>query len=102
MKCLNILSDVVLCKLNLKLVQKGSKLPCRLKGRWWKTCQWLVVYCESTPVFSTSELADMYRTLKMVLIRNCFSHFYPTALKGCRGIVFTHGVRMGGPVGGRA
>ena len=21
--------------------------------------------------------------------------FYPTALKGCRGIVFTHGVRMG-------
>ena len=26
--------------------------------------------------------------------------FYPTALKGCWGIVFTHGVRMGGrPVG---
>ena len=24
------------------------------------------------------------------------STFYPTALKGCRGIVFTHGVRMGG------
>ena len=23
------------------------------------------------------------------------SSFYPTALKGCRGIVFTHGVRMG-------
>ena len=22
--------------------------------------------------------------------------FYPTALKGCRGIVFTHGVRMDG------
>ena len=22
--------------------------------------------------------------------------FYPTALKGCRGIVFTHDVRMGG------
>ena len=22
--------------------------------------------------------------------------FYPTALKGCWGIVFTHGVRMGG------
>ena len=22
--------------------------------------------------------------------------FYPTALKGCRGIVFTHGVRIGG------
>ena len=30
------------------------------------------------------------------------SSFYPTALKGCRGIVFTHGVRMGGRAGGRA
>ena len=28
--------------------------------------------------------------------------FYPTALKGCRGIVFTHGVRMGGRTGGWA
>ena len=27
------------------------------------------------------------------------THFYPTALKGCQGIVFTHGVRMGGRVG---
>ena len=26
--------------------------------------------------------------------------FYPTALKGCWGIVFTHGVRMGGRAGG--
>ena len=26
--------------------------------------------------------------------------FYPTALKGCRGIVFTHGVRAGGQAGG--
>ena len=26
---------------------------------------------------------------------------YPTALKGCWGIVFTHGVRMGGRAGGR-
>ena len=31
-----------------------------------------------------------------------FFSFYPTALKGCRGIVFTHGVRMGGRAGGRA
>ena len=30
------------------------------------------------------------------------THFYPTALKGCRGIVFTHGVRMGRWAGGRA
>ena len=29
------------------------------------------------------------------------SSFYPTALKGCRGIAFTHGVRMGGWAGGR-
>ena len=29
-------------------------------------------------------------------------HFYPTALKGCRGNVFTHGVRMGGRAGRRA
>ena len=28
--------------------------------------------------------------------------FYPTALKGCRGIVFTHGVRMVGRAGVRA
>ena len=29
-----------------------------------------------------------------------FTHFYPTALKGCQGIVFTHGVQMGGWVDG--
>ena len=29
-------------------------------------------------------------------------NFYPTALKGCWGIVFTHGVRMGGRAGVRA
>ena len=28
------------------------------------------------------------------------TNFYPTALKGCRGIVFTHGVWMGGRAGG--
>ena len=27
---------------------------------------------------------------------NDFTHFYPIALKGCRGIVFTHVVWMGG------
>ena len=29
------------------------------------------------------------------LCSNCLS-FYPTALNGCRGVVFTHGVLMGG------
>ena len=41
-----------------------------------------------------SQLHINYLELKSV--------FYPTALKGCRGIVFTHGVRMGGWAGGRA
>ena len=30
-----------------------------------------------------------------------FFTFYPTVLKGCQGIVFTHGVRMGGCPGGQ-
>ena len=30
-----------------------------------------------------------------------YNDFYPTALKGCRGIVFTHGVQMGGWAGGQ-
>ena len=30
------------------------------------------------------------------------THFYPTALKGCQGIVFTHGVRMGGRAAGNS
>ena len=34
--------------------------------------------------------------------QDIFFYFYPTALKGCRGIVFTHGVRMGGRASGRA
>ena len=31
----------------------------------------------------------------------CDASFYPTALKGCQGIVFTHGVRMDELVGGQ-
>ena len=39
--------------------------------------------------------------ISIVYTTDAFSdHFYPTALKGCRGIVFTHGVRMGGRAGG--
>ena len=29
-------------------------------------------------------------------------HFYPTALRGCRGIVFNHGVRMGRRAAGKS
>ena len=32
-------------------------------------------------------------------INMLFNSFYPTALKGCQGIVFTHGVWMGGWAG---
>ena len=32
--------------------------------------------------------------------RVLFMHFYPIALKGCQGIVFIHGVQMGGWVAG--
>ena len=41
---------------------------------------------------------SIHKTFKKHSIINgfCTHHFYPTALKGCRGIVFTHGVRMGG------
>ena len=40
----------------------------------------------------------LYQGKRILLIEG----FYPTALKGCRGIVFTHGVRMGGRAGVRA
>ena len=33
---------------------------------------------------------------------NIMLYFYPTDLKGCQGIVFTHGVRMGGWAVGRS
>ena len=36
-----------------------------------------------------------------LMFTNSF-HFYPTALKGCWGIVFTHGVRMGGRAAGNS
>ena len=32
----------------------------------------------------------------------CSLPFYPTGLKCCRGIVFTHGVRMGGRASGQS
>ena len=35
----------------------------------------------------------------MFSIERCLN---PTALKGCRGIVFTHGVRMGGRAAGKS
>ena len=37
--------------------------------------------------------------LKYLLYITAWQYYYPIALKGCRDIVFTHGVRMGGPAG---
>ena len=48
----------------------------------------LLVTKLSLVVFNTMQL-----TQKLDKIAH---NFYPTAIKGCRGIVFTHGVRMGG------
>ena len=42
-----------------------------------------------TPVYSTPPM------LSLQLIGRIIVSFYPTALKSFRGIVFTHGVRMG-------
>ena len=39
---------------------------------------------------------------KYEILTKCKLFYYPTALKSCQGIVFTHGVRMGGQAGGRA
>ena len=48
---------------------------------------------------STPYLSELYVSVeeyfKIVNLQYITSG-YPTVLKGCRGIVFTHGVRMGG------
>ena len=40
-------------------------------------------------------LIDFNQSISLAIARTML-HFYPTTLKGCRGIVFTHGVRMDG------
>ena len=40
--------------------------------------------------------------MSSILQTEFFIVYYPTALKGCPGIVFTHGVRMGSQAGVRA
>ena len=47
--------------------------------------------------FTASKLLSL-QTNAVALVKFCC---YPTPLKGCRGIVFTHGVWMGGRAGGR-
>ena len=46
-------------------------------------------------------LDKSYLTLARTNDKGDIRPFYPTVLKGCRGIDFTHGVRMSGRAGGR-
>ena len=40
---------------------------------------------------------------ELIKLRDCILiAFHPTALKGCQGIVFTHGVQMGGRAVGKS
>ena len=70
---------------------------------------WCIQFCIGSPmrrssfllVLVTVQLLIFGILLKLLYIMLAifyatFYRFYPTAPKGCRGIVFTHGVRMGG------
>ena len=59
--------------------------------RFW-TIFGLLVW-QHFPVFLTSKVCGVL--LSKSLLR-FLPQFYPTAHKGCQGIVFTHGVRTGG------
>ena len=48
----------------------------------------------------TSEFESYTVQCRQIQFVFLFSSFYPTVLKGCRGIVFTCGVQMGGQAGG--
>ena len=62
-----------------------------------ESCRYILFY-NNKPLFSpVFNINGKYQVTPIPLI--CYN-FYPTALKGCRGIVFTHGVRMGRSGGG--
>ena len=53
------------------------------------------------PVFiHMSQLLSTGRPISSLIFKQYF--YYPTALEGCRGIVFIHGVRMGGRAAGKS
>ena len=56
------------------------------------------VVTEWTSLTAVSKLANRLRLNTEIQQKP----FYPTALKGCQGIVFTHDVRMGGRVAGNS
>ena len=59
-----------------------------------------VVLLDQSAAFDTIDHGTLLDCLS-VLVWRCW-HSYPTALKGCRGIVFTHAVRMGGRAAGNS
>ena len=58
---------------------------------------------EAVPtVFPTHLKYDLMPKDVLGKVRYYHISFYPTALKGCQGIFFTHGVRMGGQAAGKS
>ena len=53
------------------------------------------LYIEST-LYCWKLAISRTRGESVVAVYRYQDNFYPTALKGCPGIVFTHGVQMGG------
>ena len=51
--------------------------------------------------FQTIEFTNSERTYMVLVLYKKQGSFYPTALKGCQGTVFTHDVQMGGWVAGK-
>ena len=51
----------------------------------------VTIWCDNSAVVQASQSKKNKRKLVYVMLSN----LYPTALKGCQGIVFTHGVSMG-------
>ena len=83
----------------------GIDVVAKTWTRFWKSSSWRIVpplvVCQGNilcPIilvhicsFKTLKLSDYFSVQG-----GGTCHFYPTALKGCLSIVFTHGVRMGG------
>ena len=62
-----------------------------------------LTFCVNCNAYSSAAFKDFDSLLyqgRLVFV--CKKAFYPTALKDCRGIVFTHGVWMGGWVAGKS
>ena len=55
-------------------------------------------YHISTAIFETYVC---HKDMWIVATNSYMYFFYPTAHKGCQGIVFTHGIWIGGRAGGR-